>query len=366
MEGIGAQNVQGGQGNELYCPNCVCFVCDVHASECQGWSRIGHCHAHDMEPYWKALRVFTRTEMLCNSPLLAALGCDEVACLEAHRWCVNGLLGFHRYREGDVGPGGVITHSFLHVADVTSSAMKAIVKHLSGPKGPRATLAVLDGITSAIVVNTYRPDPAQMDSAKHKWCSSTFLAYKAILEQLEKYWVLTIAHTSTRCVPPQALATMAERLRHLTKLASNEVDGSNPPSSHVPLTHAISVCERGWTHPAMVSVLEGQCSDRSICEAQTVQVARLHVLERAQRWNEAYHYSVFHGHYARSLAYMVRANRSQDVLPMVQRQSALAQGAQCVPVCAELVQCGHADSAVRLAMFCAFGDLGRDQPAQVT
>eukprot|EP00961_Rhodomonas_salina_P023122 310308-Rhodomonas_salina.1 len=39
--------------------------------------------------------------------------------------------------------------------------MKAIVGHLSGPKGPRTTLAVLDGITSAIAINTWRPGAAQ-------------------------------------------------------------------------------------------------------------------------------------------------------------------------------------------------------------
>ncbi len=46
---------------------------------------------------------------------------------EAHRWCVNGLLAFHRYRDGEGGPGGVVNHSFQHVTDVASSAMKAIV-----------------------------------------------------------------------------------------------------------------------------------------------------------------------------------------------------------------------------------------------
>ena len=36
----------------------------------QGWLRVGHCHAHDKDPYWRALREFTRIEMLSNSPLL--------------------------------------------------------------------------------------------------------------------------------------------------------------------------------------------------------------------------------------------------------------------------------------------------------
>ena len=86
----------------------------------QGWLRQGHCHAHDKDAYWKALREFTKTEMLCNSPLLQALGCDEAARSEAHRWCINGLLAFHKYRDGEPGPGGIIQHSFQHVTDVAS------------------------------------------------------------------------------------------------------------------------------------------------------------------------------------------------------------------------------------------------------
>jgi len=351
-----------GGNNEMFCPNCFCYVCDVKASDCKGWLKVGHCHAHDKDPYWRALREFTRAEMLSNSPLLQALGCDEAAQVEAQRWCVNGLLAFHRYRDGDPGPGDTINHSFQHVTDVASSAMKAIVGHLSGPKGPRTTLAVLDGITSAIVINTWRPGAAQ--DAKHKWCKGTYAAYKAIIEQLEKYWVLAIVHTSTRSVPPQALAVMANRLKRLSKLAAKEVAGGTPQISHVPLTHAVSACERGWTHPVVVAILEGQCTDLSQREAPTLQRARLHVLERAQRWKEAYHYAIFHGHVAKSLAYMARAGRHGDVLPMVFRQSALACGGKCVPVCAELASCNQSDTAVRLAMYCAFGDYERDCPPE--
>ncbi|KAJ1483774.1 hypothetical protein T484DRAFT_1799074, partial [Baffinella frigidus] len=35
----------GGQKNEQFCNNCFCYVCDVKASECQGWLTVGHCHA---------------------------------------------------------------------------------------------------------------------------------------------------------------------------------------------------------------------------------------------------------------------------------------------------------------------------------
>ncbi len=39
----------------------------------------------------------------------------------------------------------------------------------------------------------------------------TYAAYKAIVEQLEKYWVLAIVHTSTRSVPPQVPRPRAPR-----------------------------------------------------------------------------------------------------------------------------------------------------------
>ena len=111
--------------------------------------------------------------------------------MEAHRWCER-TAGLPPLSHGDPGADGVYNHSFQHVTDVASSAMKAIVGHLSGPKGPRTTLALLDGITSSIVVNTWRPMCLQ--DAKHKWCQGTYATYKAIIEQLEKYWVLSIVH----------------------------------------------------------------------------------------------------------------------------------------------------------------------------
>ena len=80
---------------------------------------------------------------------------------------------------------------------------------------------------------------------------------------------------------------------------------------------------------------------RCFWAGQTLQRARLHVLERAQRWKEAYHYAIFHGHVAKSLAYMVRAGRQGDVIQMVLRQTGLAGGGKCVPVCTELVTCNQ-------------------------
>ena len=345
---------EGGQGNEQYCENCFCYVCDVRASECQGWLRVGHCHANEKESFWRALREFTSREVLCNSPLLQAMGCDEQMQMEAHKSCINGLLAFHSYRTGEEGPRGVIEHHFQHVTDAASSVMKMIIGHLSDPKGPKITLAILDGITSAMVVNSWQPSPTQ-GTANHKWPSNTLEAYKVILEQLEKYWILAIVRTSTRSVPPPAIEVMANRLRELSKLAREKIPDV-AEGEHSPLSQAIIASERGWKHPVVVAILDGQCTDVTQGESQVLQWARLHLLEHAQRWKEAYHYALFHGRVAKSLAFLVRAGRHADVLPMVLSQSAIAAYSKCLNVCQELVSANQANSAIRLAMFCAFGN----------
>ena len=143
-------------------------------------------------------------------------------------------------------------------------------------------------------------------------------------------------------------------------MATREVAGSTPQMSHVPLTHAVAACERGWTHPVVVSSLEGACRDNSQREAQTLQRARLHVLERAGRWKEAYNYATFHGHIAKSLVYMVRAGRHAEVLPMVFSHGETLRGGKCMPVCEELTRFNQTNVAIRLAMYCAFGDYEQD------
>ena len=112
-----------------------CLPTEAEGAGRQGWLRQGHCHAHDKDAYWKALREFTKTEMLCNSPLLQALGCDEAARSEAHRWCINGLLAFHKYRDGEPAPGGIISHSFQHVTDVASRSPPPPLRGLGLARG---------------------------------------------------------------------------------------------------------------------------------------------------------------------------------------------------------------------------------------
>ena len=74
---------------------------------------------------------------------------------------------------------------------------------------------------------------------------------------------------------------------------------------------------------------------------------------RAQRWREAYHYAIFHGHFSRSLSYMVRAGRHYEMLSML-KERARSMCSKCVSVCSELAAAGHFNYAYRIAIFCAF------------
>ena len=92
----------GGHPNVSYCPNCYCLVCDSSASQCQGWTRASHCHAHDGDNYWKALRTFTHSDVLCNSPILKVLSADEKITIESHRFppchCAPQIPASHPFR----------------------------------------------------------------------------------------------------------------------------------------------------------------------------------------------------------------------------------------------------------------------------
>ena len=120
-------------------------------------------------------------------------------------------------------------------------------------------------------------------------------------------------------------------LLHLCAHTSIYVAGDGSVQ-HVPLSHAVMACERSWSSPSVMAILQGVCQDLAQREVATLQKARLHVLERAQRWKEAYHYAIFHGHISKSLSYMVRAGRHADVLQMVNHQRALALAGKCVAV----------------------------------
>eukprot|EP00802_Teleaulax_amphioxeia_P004177 Tamp_04181.p1 GENE.Tamp_04181~~Tamp_04181.p1 ORF type:complete len:968 (+),score=189.37 Tamp_04181:81-2906(+) len=360
-----------GFGNANFCAGCICFACGVEASKCPSWVSEGHCDSHEKDPYWRAYREYYRTEILRNSPLLTMLQCDKTMIDDARRWCIESLVAFQRYRAGKMTDDGGVNHSFHYVTDVASAGMKTIVTHLSGsmgPRGPFATLAVLDGMTSGMVVNTWRPKVSS--NPRHRWCKGTFKAYKAIIEQLEKYWVLAIVYMSVRSAPTQvswieALEYISGHLQRLSAIASREITPNDTlqygggASHHVPLSHVVIACERGWDSPVVSQILQGSCHDLSQREVATLQKARLHVLERANRLQEAYHYAIFHGHIIKALSYMVRAGRQRDVLQMLKRQQALALGGKCLSVCNELLATDWVDYSYRIAIFCAFRDNGQ-------
>eukprot|EP00277_Geminigera_cryophila_P004309 CAMPEP_0179423252 /NCGR_PEP_ID=MMETSP0799-20121207/10899_1 /TAXON_ID=46947 /ORGANISM="Geminigera cryophila, Strain CCMP2564" /LENGTH=286 /DNA_ID=CAMNT_0021197511 /DNA_START=369 /DNA_END=1226 /DNA_ORIENTATION=+ len=162
-------------------------------------------------------------------------------------------------------------------------------------------------------------------------------------------------------MPPEVLQMLGKHLRMFSKQSARELyshlDETEKKSltlDGLPFRNAVMACDRSWSSPNVEAILQGVCQDLSHREVLMLQKARLHVLERAKRWKEAYHYSIFHGHISKSLFYVVRAGRHLDVLQMVKHQRALAHLGRCVQVCVELDTCSYDDYAWRLALYCAF------------
>ena len=251
---------------------------------------------HGEDLYLAVVKQFHQEDLLSGSPILKALSQNSGHDLEmeSKKWCIEVLLAFRKYRDGDETDRGNVKHSFQYVIDVVTSAMKCIVSHLSkalDPRGPCLTFAILDGVTTGVVVNTWRPSETVDSDSRHLWCKRTCKAYRAIIEQLEKYWVLTLVYTSGASVPAQvswaaALDVISARLSHLSAMAALEIcpessEQEAPDNNeHLPLAHAVMVCKRDWNAPIVLSVLKGMCEDVNHREAAMLQKARLHVLER--------------------------------------------------------------------------------------
>lgn len=336
---------------------CCCYVCGVNYQHCRMWFTEGHCHAHDRDKWWKAHRQYHGIDLVSNNAVIQVLDGDKQMYGEAKRWCLEMMVAFQRYREGDVRRDGIVDHHFKHVTDVASQAVRAVGQNLSSSNKPCSTLAILHALTVAIVLHTWRP--SSVPENHHRWVQGTSGAYAAILDRLEKFWVVAFMYSN----PTQAaLELLNKHLHVLSKKAGRElvqdVDGFDTgpytATGRTPLQHTILACQRGWQNPNVVSILQGDCRNVLQRELSILQRARLHVLERSHRWKEAYHYAIFHGHISKSLTYVVRAGYHKDVLSMVKKQRALARMGKCIAVCNELVAVNRDEHAWRLAMYCAF------------
>jgi hypothetical protein len=135
-----------------------------------------------------------------------------------------------------------------------------------------------------VVTSSFKPDPEKNDPQRHSWAQDSSKTYAWILEQLDRYWALTLAHTSSRTIPQHLSDVIAQRLKKLAQLsaehlkASDEEGSSSPTNSgekHSTLLNAITIAERSWTHPVIVEILSGKCTDKSQCEPQVVQQVTL-------------------------------------------------------------------------------------------
>lgn len=150
--------------------------------------------------------------------------------------------------------------------------------HRSGENGARESLAILDGITSSVVISSFKPDSEMLDAERHSWAQDSRLAYIWILEQLDRYWALALAHTSSRTVPQHSSDVIAVRLKQLAQLSIVQFESTDPHNSspmgkekHSTLMNAIIIAERSWKHPVIIQILQGKCTDKSYCEPQVVQ-----------------------------------------------------------------------------------------------
>jgi len=321
-----------GHGNETGCPMCCCCICGVNFRQCRMWLTEGHCHAHEGDLWWKALRQYQGIEFLSTATqaFVRELKGDMQMYLDAKLWSLNTMVAFLRYREGEVPRAAtdMIEHHFKYVTDVASSAMRSIGQHLAGSKAVSGALAILHATTVAVVFNTWRATPSP--SSRQPWSQRACSMYAAILSRLEKFWLACLVRSN---MTPGAQELL---LRHLDVLASKacrelteDMDGFDPgpyiAGGATPLQLTIQACERGWQHPHVVAILEGVCQDISWREMPLLQQARLLVLQSTLRWKEAFHYAMFHGHIAESLTYAVRAGNHKDILLMVKQHPAVAR-----------------------------------------
>lgn len=362
-----AREGKKGVENAEACGGCLCVVCGCSAESCLFWISQGHCNANEKDSFWKLAKHFHQDPTLSYSSLLKGLtlnSADNLA-LESKKWYVEVLLAFRKYHEGDETDCGLVKHSFQHVINIIQSAVTCIISRIAqvlDSRGPCAIFAVLDGVTTGLVVSTWRP--SKTADSRHIWHGGTGKAYRAILHKLEEYWVLTLVSASAAsALAPDSwaafLGVISARLSHLSALAVLEIcpdpaeQREADVEEDVPLSQAMMASKRDWNAPIVVSILEGTCQDVNEREAAVLQRARLHVLERAQRWRKAYHYAIFHGHFSRSLSYMVRAGRHHEILHIM-KDRARSMSSKCVSVCRELASLGDLNFAYRIGMFCAF------------
>jgi hypothetical protein len=60
--------------------------------------------------------------------MLQALNCDSGMIAESKKWCIEGLMAFQRYRDGQQQADGMINHSFQARNTCRSLIQRALIE----------------------------------------------------------------------------------------------------------------------------------------------------------------------------------------------------------------------------------------------
>jgi uncharacterized Zn finger protein len=130
-------------------------------------------------------------------------------------------------------------------------------------------------------------------------------------------------------------------------LRSSGLDGS--------LQAAILALEQGWDYPPLVRVLQGEVTEKGAWEdepddsADLLAVARLNVLERQGRLQEATHLAEAEGQYERFLSLLVKTGRTTEAVE--EGRTYITQPSSALQLARTLAECGESEKALDIAEF---------------
>jgi len=118
------------------------------------------------------------------------------------------------------------------------------------------------------------------------------------------------------------------------------------------LAVAVEAAKQGWDYPPLVRVLQGEITDKGAWEdepedcADELAVARLNVLERQGRWQEAAYLAEAEGQYERHMALLVRLGRAEEAVEIA--LTLLSTAASALTLAKVLIENNEINRALRI------------------